>query len=233
MKNDLLYNKAIYHYSFGQVAQGNAVFKQMAANLASSKDYNKMDEVYQTLITNARKSGSSQMVAQSYSNYLAWKDSISEVRRLDETGALKKQIADNEAVIADKDSSLTTRQAIIWALGILAAALAAALVLGALVLMRYILLCRKQKKTISLANESNALKAKFISNISAQMEPTLRKLNQQQPEVKALIDFASHIQTLSDLENSDSSIEREDTPLQPFCEKLMGDFDCLRRISSR
>ena len=221
MKNDLLYNKAIYHYSFGQVAQGNAVFKQMAANLASSKDYNKMDEVYQTLITNARKSGSSQMVAQSYSNYLAWKDSISEVRRLDETGALKKQIADNEAVIADKDSSLTTRQAIIWALGILAAALAAALVLGALVLMRYILLCRKQKKTISLANESNALKAKFISNISAQMEPTLRKLNQQQPEVKALIDFASHIQTLSDLENSDSSIEREDTPLQPFCEKLM------------
>jgi signal transduction histidine kinase len=162
------------------------------------------------------------MVAQSYSNYLAWKDSISEVRRLDETGALKKQIASHEATIADKDSSLTTRQAIIWGLGILAAALAVALVLGALVLMRYILLCRKQKKTIQLANESNALKAKFISNISAQMGPTLEKLDQKQPEVKALISFASHIQTLSDLENApQSEMQFEETPLQPLCEQLM------------
>ena len=150
------------------------------------------------------------MVAQSYSNYLAWKDSISEVRRLDETGALKKQIATHEATIADKDSSLTTRQAIICGLGILAAALAVALVLGALVLMRYILLCRKQKKT------------KFISNISAQMGPTLEKLDQKQPEVKALISFASHIQTLSDLENApQSEMQFEETPLQPLCEQLM------------
>ena len=221
VKNDLLYNKAIYYYTFGQVQQGNAVFKQMAANLTASKDYSKMDEVYQTLISNARKSGSAQMVAQSYSNYLAWKDSISEVRRLDETGALKKQIADNEATIADKDSSLTTRQAIIWGLAILASVLAAALVLGALVLMRFILLSRKQQKVIRLANESNALKAKFISNISAQMEPTLRKLNQQQPEVKALVDFASHIQTLSDLENSTEELTYEETALQPYCEGLM------------
>ena len=222
LKNDFLYNKAVYHYNFGQVQQGNAVFKQMAAKLATTKDYDKMDEVYQTLIANARKSGSAQMVAQSYSNYIAWKDSISEVRRLDETGALKKQIADNEATIADKDSSLTTRQVIIWSLGILAAALAAALVLGALVLMRYILLTRKQKKTIKLANESNALKAKFISNISAQMAPTLQKLDQRQPEVNALISFADHIQTLSDLENAaDDNVELEDVALQPFCEELM------------
>ena len=193
----------------------------MAAKLTTTKDYDKMDEVYQTLITNARKSGSAQMVAQSYNNYLAWKDSISEVRRLDETGALKKQIADNEAVIADKDSSLTTRQAIIWGLGILAVALAAALVFGALVLMRFILLSRKQKKTIKLANESNALKAKFISNISAQMGPTLQKLDQRQPEVKALISFADHIQTLSDLENTDETVELEEVALQPFCEDLM------------
>lgn len=221
LQNDYLYNKAVYHYSFGQVQQGNAVFKQMAAKLTTTKDYDKMDEVYQTLITNARKSGSAQMVAQSYSNYLAWKDSISEVRRLDETGALKKQIADNEAVIADKDSSLTTRQAIIWGLGILAVALAAALVFGALVLMRFILLSRKQKKIIKLANESNALKAKFISNISAQMGPTLQKLDQRQPEVQALVSFADHIQTLSDLENTDEAVELEEVALQPFCEDLM------------
>ena len=208
LKNDLLYTKAIYYYTFGMNTQGNAVFKEMANKLTASKEYDKVDEVYQTLISNGRKSNNANMVAQSYSNYIA--------------NALKKQIADNEATIADKDSSLSTRWVFIIGLCILAAALAAALVIGAIVLMRFILLDRKQKKTIRLANESNALKAKFISNISAQLEPTFKKLDSKQPEVKALLEFSSHIQTLSELENRDSSeIELEDTPVSSFCENLM------------
>ena len=169
LKNDLLYNKAIYYYTFGQTDKGNAVFREMADKLTASKEYDKVDEVYQTLIANGRKSGNANMVANSYSNYIAWKDSAIAMKHADEVNALKKQISDHEATIADKDSSLTTRQAAIVGLSILAAALAAALVLGALVLMRFILLTRKQKKQIDLANDSNALKAKFISNISAQM----------------------------------------------------------------
>ena len=221
-KNDLLYNKAIYYYTFGMNAQGNAVFKEMANKLTSSKEYDKVDEVYQTLIANGRRSNNANMVAQSYSNYLAWKDSTSAIKHADEIAALKKQIADNEAAISERDSSLTTRWMIIVGLGILAAALAAALIVGAIVLMRFIFLTRKQKKVIKLANESNALKAKFISNISAQLEPTFKKLDSRQPEVKALLDFSHHIQTLSELENTpDDAIQFEDTPVQPFCEKLM------------
>ena len=222
VKNDLLYNKAIYYYTFGMNAQGNAVFKEMANKLTSSKEYDKVDEVYQTLIANGRRSNNANMVAQSYSNYLAWKDSTSAIKHADEIAALKKQIADNEAAISERDSSLTTRWMIIVGLGILAAALAAALIVGAIVLMRFIFLTRKQKKVIKLANESNALKAKFISNISAQLEPTFKKLDSRQPEVKALLDFSHHIQTLSELENTpDDAIQFEDTPVQPFCEKLM------------
>ena len=210
--NDLLYTKAVYYYTFGMNAQGNAVFKEMADKLTASKEYDKVDEVYQTLIANARKSGSAGMVAQSYSNYMAWKDS---------TNALKQQIADNEASIADKDSSLATRWLFIVGLLILAGALAAALVVGAIILMRFILLTRRQKKNIQLANESNALKAKFISNISAQLEPTFRKLDSRQPEVQALLDFSEHIQTLSELENSTEPVELEDVQVQQFCEDLM------------
>jgi len=222
VKNDLLYTKAIYYYTFGMNTQGNAVFKEMADKLTASKEYDKVDEVYQTLIANGRKSNNANMVAQSYSNYLAWKDSTSAMKHADEIGALKKQIADNEATIADKDSSLSTRWMIIIGLCILAAALAAALVIGAVILMRFILLDRKQKKVIRLANESNALKAKFISNISAQLEPTFKKLDSKQPEVKALLEFSSHIQTLSELENKDNSeMEMEDIPMTQFCEGLM------------
>ena len=222
IKNDLLYNKAIYYYTFGMNTQGNAVFKEMADKLTAQKDYDKVDEVYQTLIANGRKSNNANMVAQSYSNYLAWKDSTNAIKHADEIAALKKQIADNEAAIAERDSSLTTRWIIIVGLGILAAALAAALIVGAIILMRFIFLTRKQKKVIKLANESNALKAKFISNISAQLDPTLQKLDGRQPEVKALMDFSKHIQTLSELENTPFDADTmEDTQVQSFCEQLI------------
>ena len=221
INNDLLYTKAIYYYTFGMNTQGNAVFKEMADKLTASKDYDKVDEVYQTLIASGRKSGNANMVAQSYSNYLAWKDSTNAIKHADEIKALKQQIADNEASIAEKDSSLTTRWVFIIGLAILVAALAAALVVGGIILMRFILLTRKQKKTIQLANDSNALKAKFISNMSAQLKPTLEKLDGSQPEVKALLEFSNHVQTLSELENSTEEVEMADTPIQSFCENII------------
>lgn len=222
VKNDLLYTKTIYYYTSGQNEKGNATFKEMADKLTASKDYGKMEDAYQTLIANGRRSNNATLVAQSYKSYVAWKDSANALALADTVGVLKQQIADHEATIEEKDSSLTARQAVIVGLSILAAILAAALVLGVIVLMRYILLTRKQKKTIRLLNESNALKAKFINNISAQMAPTLKKLDGRTLEVKALLDFSDHIQTLSELENAtDGSIEMEETQMASFCDGIM------------
>ena len=223
--SDLLYNKAIYYYTFGQISQGDAVFKEMADKLTAQKEYDKIDEVYQTLIANGKKSNNANLVAQTYSNYIIWKDSANAMKLADETGILKKQIAENEAIIAEKDSTLGTRQLIIIALCVLAAALAAALLIGIIVLLRYILLTRKQKKAIKLSEDKNALKAKFISNISAQLDPTLEKLDSSIPEVKALLDFSQHIQTLSRLENmSDTTIEMEDVQVNQFCEEMIDEI---------
>jgi signal transduction histidine kinase len=117
---------------------------------------------------------------------------------------------------------LTSRWAIIIGLFVLVGVLAAALVIGGVVLMRFILLTRKQKKTIKLANDNNALKAKFIGNISAQLEPSLQKLDQKVPEVQALLDFSKHIQTLSTIENSmDEEVEVEEIQVQQYCEGLL------------
>lgn len=218
--NDLLYNKAIYYYTFGQNAKGNEVFKEMANKLTASKEYDKVDKVYKTLIANGRKSNNASIVAQSYNNYMLWKDSVNAIKSADEIKALKQQIAERDETIDDMDGSLTTRMAIIWGLAILAGALAAALAVGAVVLMRFILLTRKQKKTIKMANDSNAQKAKFISNISAQLEPSLKKLDKNTPEVKALLDFSSHIETLSSLENSDEEVEMEELNINKFCEEI-------------
>lgn len=219
--NDLLYTKTIYYYTIGQSEKGNATFKEMANLLTASKEYGKVDEVYQTLIANGRKSNSASLVAESYKSYVAWKDSANALALADTVNVLKKQIADNEAEIEEKDSSLTARQVTIIGLGILAAVLAVVLVLGALALMRSIYLTRKQKKTIQQLSENNALQAKFISNISAQLAPTLQKLDTKVPEVKALQDFSAHIQTLSELECSTETIEKEDVQVSSLCEGLM------------
>lgn len=225
LMNDLLYNKAIYYYTFGQTTQGDAVFKEMASKLTAQKEYDKIDEIYQTLITNGKKSNNANLVAQTYSNYVVWKDSVNAMKLADETGILKNQIAENEAIIAEKDSSLGTRQLIIVALLVLAGALAAALVVGIIVLLRYIILTRKQKKAIKLSEDNNALKAKFISNISAQLDPTLEKLDSRIPEVQALLDFSQHIQTLSRLENmSNATAELEDVQVNQFCEEMVGEI---------
>ena len=225
LKNDLLYNKAIYYYTFGQNEKGNAVFKEMAAKLTAQKEYDKVEEVYKTLIANGRRSNNAGMVAQSYSSYIAWKDSTNAMKAADAQAALKKQIAENEASIAEKDSSLSARMALIMGLSTLAAVLATALVACILVLMRYILLSRRQKKTIDTINENNAQKAQFISNISAQMAPAISKLDTGKPEVKALKDFTEHIQMLSDLEGqAGKKVEVEDTPIPSFCEGLMDEI---------
>lgn len=222
VKNDLLYTKAIYYYTFGQSDMGNAIFKQMADKLTAEKNYDKIDEVYRTLIANSRKSKNANMVAQSYSNYMAWKDSTSSIRHADEIEALKKQIADQQTSIAEKDSSLSTRQYVIIGLSVLAVALAALLVVGALILTRYMMLTRKQKKSISQLQESNGLKAQFIHNISAQLSPTLQKLDGNKPEVKALQDFAEHIQTLSNLESSSQeTLTSVDTLVPKYCDDMI------------
>lgn len=222
VQNDMLYNKAIYYYTFGQNEKGNAVFKEMASKLTGQKEYDKVEEVYKTLIANGRRSNSASMVAQSYGSYVAWKDSVYALKAADAEAALKKQIADNEAAISEKDSSLTARMVMIVGLCILAGALAVALVACILILMRYILLSRNQKKTIKAISENNAQKAQFISDISAQMAPALSRLDSRQPEVKAIGDFVNHIQTLSELESdAEKEIEKEDILIPPFCEELM------------
>lgn len=225
LRSDLLYNKAVLYYTFGQTAQGNAIFRQMAAKLTAEKEYDKVEDVYKTLIANGTKSGSAGLVAQAYSGYVAWKDSVYAQKKADELAALQKQIAEGEESIARKERSLATRHGIIVALCVLAAGLAAALVLGFLWSLRLIYRNRRLKKNVRLANENNALKAQFISNISAQLRPTLEKLDAKLPEVRALQAFAGHIQELSHLESTmDERVPLEEVKLQPFCQGLMDEI---------
>lgn len=148
-------------------------------------------------------------------------DSIQMLAAQKQYDALNAQYQDSLQVIEDKDNSLATRQYIIAGLCILAAILAGALVVGAIIMLRLLAKSRKQRKIIQTVNEHNALKTKFIRNISAQMTPTLDTLDATSPAVQALKTFSAHIEELSVLEDSlNEPYETEDTNALTFCEGL-------------
>ena len=186
------------------------------------KNYAKVDECYKTLISIARKANNAGLVARTYDKYILWTDSVKALTAQEELNSLKKKYDESLATIQEKDDSLSAKQYIIIGLCILAAILAAALVFGAIILLRFIILTRKQKKAISIANVHNELKTKFIQNISAQMEPTLDTLDASLPGVKALHAFSNHIQELSELETTLSEpYEVQEKNISTFCEGIM------------
>ena len=222
LSNDFLYTQADYYYTFGMNSQGDAAFKKLIEQYKQQKNYAKVDECYKTLISIARKANNAGLVARTYDKYIIWTDSVKALTAQDELNMVKKKYDESLATIQEKDDSLSAKQYIIIGLCILAAVLAAALAIGAVILLRFIMLTRKQKKAISIANEHNELKTEFIQNISSQMEPTLDTLDPKLPGVQALRAFSGHIQELSELENSLSEpYEVQEKNISTFCESVM------------
>ena len=222
LSNDFLYTQADYYYTFGMNSQGDTAFKKLIEQYKQQKNYAKVDECYKTLISIARKANNAGLVARTYDKYIIWTDSVKALTAQDELNIVKKKYDESLATIQEKDDSLSAKQYIIIGLCILAAVLAAALAIGAVILLRFIMLTRKQKKAISIANEHNELKTEFIQNISSQMEPTLDTLDPKLPGVQALRACSGHIQELSELENSLSEpYEVQEKNISTFCESVM------------
>lgn len=221
LSTNLLYTQANYYYTFGMNAQGDQTFKRLVEQYARQADYDKAEACYQELIGMSRRSGNTNMMARAYSNYMAWHDSIANIKAQQAYNALKAQYDSSLQTIGEKDDALAARRYTIVGLCILAAILAGALVLGGIVLLRFIALNRKQQKSIRTLNEHLALKTQFISHISAQMQPTLDTLDANLPAVQALQAFTTHIEELSALEDTlGEPYELENTNVATFCERV-------------
>ena len=221
LSTNLLYTQANYYYTFGMNAQGDQAFKHLVEQYAQQADYDKAEACYQELIGMSRRSGNTSMMARAYSNYMAWHDSIANIKAQQAYNALKAQYDSSLQTIGEKDDALAARRYTIVGLCILAAILAGALVLGGIVLLRFVALNRKQQKSIRTLNEHLTLKTQFISHISAQMQPTLDTLDANLPAVQALQAFTAHIEELSALEDTlGEPYELEETNVATFCERV-------------
>ena len=199
-------------------------------NTRKQKEYGKVSDCYKTLIGIATKANNARLTSRAYDKLMAWNDSVRALMAADELAVLTKKYDESLATIEAKDSTISTKQYTIVALCILAAILAGALVFGAIVLMRFIMLTRKQKHTIETANEHARLKNEFIANISNQLRPTIEKLDQSQPPVKAIQAFLNDVQELSDLENSlGQKYEPEECNAQTFCQDAIDGIKAMTK----
>lgn len=237
LSEDLLYTQAGYYYTFGQNTQGDAYFQQLISGYRDKKEYDKVSDCYRHLIALATKSGNAPLVGRTYENYILWTDSVKALNAEDKYNVLKQKYDTSLQTIQEKDDTLSGKQYLIITLCTFAVILIAALALVIIVLLRFIVLNKKLKNNIQIANEHNELKTQFIRNISDQMRPTLDNLQtaadrltatapqeagQMLVQVKALKDFTLDIQELSSLENSlMQPYEAQSIAVGTFCKKTI------------
>ncbi|MDE6460621.1 MAG: sensor histidine kinase, partial [Paramuribaculum sp.] len=206
LNTDFLTESVKVYYSLGQNDKGEEAANQLIGHYLSANDFDTAKECYRNLIDMSVKTGNVHLTQKAYDKYVAWADSVAEVKAAKEHASLQKDLDEANAAIEDRDSSITAKNAIIIGLLILAAGLAAGLVFVSIALLRYMARSRRQKKAIATAQEHNQLKNMFLANISSQMEPTLNTLPANLPAAQALKDFAGHIQELSELEASQTEL---------------------------
>ena len=78
------------------------------------------------------------------------------------------------------------------------------------------------RKSVEAANAQSAAKSAMLHNMSSQMEPTLERLDQNDPAVQNLRGYVKRVGELSDVENAEprETDSLEDVNLEPFCEAI-------------
>lgn len=222
LASDLLYTQAICYYTFGMIPEGDKALHTLIGQYSGLDNYDQVKDCYQALIDVGRKANSARMVARAYSSFVNWNDSVKTQAADKKYQALNQKYAELQKTVTDKDSALSAKQYFIVALWVVIAILVAVLVLGGMVLWRFIMLSRKQKKEIVTLNEHNIQKTHFIQNISAQMKPALQHLDSQLPAVRAISTYLEHIEEMATLESTLAEpYEMKEVNMATFCERVM------------
>lgn len=220
--NDMLFNEAQFYYSIGQTANGDLCIARLIKQYDESDDYKAADTAYQKLIDRAVSTNDARLVEHTYENYMRWSDSIEAANADTELGKVKQEYAQSCETIAQKDSTIKAKTGWIVTFVTLFAIALAALAVGAMFYWRIVVKNRRMKKSVQAANAQSEAKSAILHNMSSQMEPTLERLDQDDPAVQNLRGYVKRVGELSDVSNAEPRDESslEEVNLQPFCEAI-------------
>lgn len=221
---DLLLTKANYFQKFGMNDKSLQCYKALVQKRSAGKDEQGVDQCFQNMIAQAKGNKNVSLTRAVERLYTNWQDSIKAVKAAQELKSLQDDYAASQNILRQKESKISTQKGTIIFLCILAAALAGSLLFFIGVMLKHIRQIKKLKTSLTLANDNNESKSKFINNIGGQIAPSLDAIEAGlvKPHVKALKELMIHIQTYMELESTrEEHYEMKDMNISTLCENIM------------
>ena len=197
VSEDLLMTKAGYYQKYGMNDKSLQCYKELVQKRSVGEDEQGIDKCFQNMLAQAKENKNVSLTHALERLYSNWQDSIKAVKTAQEFKALQDDYAASQNILHQKESKISTQKDTIIFLCILAVALASSLLFFIGIMLKNIRQIKKLKTSLSIANDNNESKSKFINNISEQIAPSLDSIEagQVKPHVKGLKELMENIQT--------------------------------------
>lgn len=178
LKDDMLLTEAEYFHAFGQTTKSLESYKELLRRCVDSNDEQNRESCYKNMLAYAEHKKIAPLTKTVQTLYTAWQDSISMIKAAQELEILKQEHTALQQNLQEKEQTISTNKAVTIGLWTIIIALAAVAVVLLLLLFKSFYQVRKLKNSLKIANESNAQKSHFISNINTQITPTLEVMEE-------------------------------------------------------
>ena len=200
--NDMLFTEAQFYYATDRNAMGDRCISRLIKQYESGNDYKAADTAYQRLINEAVSANDAGMVEHTYESYMQWSDSIDAINADNELGRVKKEMAETEAEVAQKQSTINSRTSLMVIFIALFAISLSALGMGAVLYWRALAKNRHIRRMAQEADARNAAKSAMLQNMSSTMEPALDRLDPSDPAVQTLKGYVRKVGELSEVDSA-------------------------------
>ena len=224
VNEDLLMSKAGYYQKFGMNDKSLQCYKELVQKRSQGKDEQGVNQCYQEMLAQAKTGKNASLTRAIERLYTNWQDSIKAVKAAQELKSLQDEYAASQNTLTEKESKISSQKGIITFLCILVASLAGGLLFFIGIMFKNIRQIKKLKKSLSIANDNNELKSKFINKIGEQIAPSLDAIEggNVKKHVQALKDLMTHIQSYMELESTrEERYEMKDMNISTLCESIM------------
>lgn len=224
LNEDLLMTKANYYQKFGMNDKSLQCYKELVQKRSAGKDEQGVDKCFQDMIAQAKGNKNASLTRALERLYTNWQDSIKSVKAAQELKQLQDEYDASQNTLRQKESKISTQKGTIIFLCILAVALAGSLLFFIGVMLKNIRQIKKLKTSLTIANDNNESKSKFINNIGEQIAPSLDAIEagQVKPHVKALKELMAHIQVYMELESTrEERYEMKDMNINTLCDNIL------------
>ncbi|NDV59408.1 HAMP domain-containing sensor histidine kinase [Bacteroides sp. 519] len=172
-RDEMLLSEAEYYSKFDMPGKSLERYKELLRRCVTNSTEDTREDCYKNMLGYAERNKITPLTKTVQEQYTTWQDSIKMVRAARELETLQQNHQTLQQDLQEKEKTISNNKIITIGLWTVIVILIAALVFFLIFVLRNIYQIRKLKNSLKIANESNAQKSHFISNINTQITPSL------------------------------------------------------------